>query len=293
MFIFSILFLTGGCTQKDYTIHFKDEMVLDYGTKENTINLINKVGDVKITDKHIKDNTLTIDNFVVNCDKINTHALGSYEVTYETNAVKDRLFVKKVVIKDVSGPKIKFKKETLTLSLEEYAEYNFADFIEISDNFNKSEELIVSLNLENKVEAGKTYKVKVKAEDEAGNKTSKTFKLKIKEEKIPDEEADNNPVELPDDKPSDNPSAPQKPNDNPVIPDKPIYKPTPPIEPTQPIAPEKPKPANKDFLFSDGYTMENVFEACSAELFASGFAGNCQPIKDAQGLPIGMRLTYY
>ena len=35
------------------------------------------------------------------------------------------------------------------------------------------------------------------------------------------------------------------------------------------------KPVNKDFLFTDGYTMENVTQAAQDYLTTSGHAGEC------------------
>ena len=53
------------------------------------------------------------------------------------------------------------------------------------------------------------------------------------------------------------------------------------------------KPANKDFLFTDGYTMENVTQAAQDYLKSSGHAGECTPIKDNEGIYLGMRVTFY
>lgn len=53
------------------------------------------------------------------------------------------------------------------------------------------------------------------------------------------------------------------------------------------------KPANKDFLFTDGYTMENVTQAAQDYLKSSGYAGECIPIKDDEGIYLGMRVTFY
>ena len=50
---------------------------------------------------------------------------------------------------------------------------------------------------------------------------------------------------------------------------------------------------NKDFLFKDGYTMSNVSEAATEYLRASGKAGECVPLKDADGIYIGMRVIIY
>ena len=53
------------------------------------------------------------------------------------------------------------------------------------------------------------------------------------------------------------------------------------------------KPANKDFLFTDGYTMENVTQAAQDYLKSSGHAGECIPIKDNEGIYLGMRVIFY
>lgn len=49
---------------------------------------------------------------------------------------------------------------------------------------------------------------------------------------------------------------------------------------------------NKDFLFTDGYTMENVTEVAYAYLQASGKSGSCIPLKDEDGVYIGMRVVF-
>ena len=53
------------------------------------------------------------------------------------------------------------------------------------------------------------------------------------------------------------------------------------------------KPSNKDFLFTDGYTMENVTQAAQDYLTSSGYAGECVPIQDNEGVYLGMRVTFY
>lgn len=48
----------------------------------------------------------------------------------------------------------------------------------------------------------------------------------------------------------------------------------------------------KDFLFKDGYTMENVSDAAYAYLKASGKPGSCVPLKNSEGIYIGMRVVF-
>ena len=55
----------------------------------------------------------------------------------------------------------------------------------------------------------------------------------------------------------------------------------------------KQKPSNKDFLFTDGYNMENVSQAAQDYLKSSGCAGECIPLKDDEGIYIGMRVVFH
>lgn len=53
------------------------------------------------------------------------------------------------------------------------------------------------------------------------------------------------------------------------------------------------KPKNKDFLFSDGYTMDNVTQAAQSYLKSFNWNGECIPIKDSEGVYLGMRVIFY
>lgn len=55
----------------------------------------------------------------------------------------------------------------------------------------------------------------------------------------------------------------------------------------------KEKPKNKDFLFIDGYTMENVTQVAQDYLKSYDFSGECVPIKDNEGVYLGMRVIFY
>lgn len=49
-------------------------------------------------------------------------------------------------------------------------------------------------------------------------------------------------------------------------------------------------PQTKYFLFTDGYTMSNVVEACATELKKYNGSGMCSPITDDKGIYLGMKL---
>lgn len=53
------------------------------------------------------------------------------------------------------------------------------------------------------------------------------------------------------------------------------------------------KPANKDFLFTEGYTMENVSQVAQDYLKSSGYSGECIPLKDNEGIYYGMRVVFH
>lgn len=55
----------------------------------------------------------------------------------------------------------------------------------------------------------------------------------------------------------------------------------------------KNKPSNKDFLFTDGYTIDNVSKAAQQYLKSSGYAGECVPLKDSEGIYYGMRVIFH
>lgn len=65
------------------------------------------------------------------------------------------------------------------------------------------------------------------------------------------------------------------------------------IETTKVEEKKNDKPSNKDFLFKDGYTMDNVTEEAQKYLKSSGYAGECIPLKDNEGVYIGMRVIFY
>lgn len=53
------------------------------------------------------------------------------------------------------------------------------------------------------------------------------------------------------------------------------------------------KPKNKDFLFINGYTMDNVTQAAQDYLKSYNYSGECVPIKDDEGVYLGMRVIFY
>ena len=116
----------------------------------------------------------------------------------------------------------------------------------------------------NKIDANEVgeYEVYYRVKDKAGNESSATLKVIVKEKEKPKEQ----PVQ----------QVPQQEQQQ-----------------TLPPPPQPAPPVTKYFMFTDGYTMDNVTSACQNELVASGRAGVCTPIQDASGVYTGMRLDLY
>lgn len=122
----------------------------------------------------------------------------------------------------------------------------------------------------NKIDANEVgeYEVYYRVKDKAGNESSATLKVIVKEKEKPKEKPKEEVVEQPVQQ------ATQQGQQQ-----------TPPPQPAPPVT--------KYFMFTDGYTMDNVTSACQNELVASGRAGVCTPIQDASGVYTGMRLDLY
>lgn len=105
--------------------------------------------------------------------------------------------------------------------------------------------------------------------DSSNNMSKKDLKVIIKEQEKELPEANNKSVE--DTKPNNNTNSNTSSN-------KPQNK------------PEIKEKITKYFLFSDGYTMSDVVDACANELKKLGVAGTCTPLTDSNGIYLGMKL---
>ena len=52
-------------------------------------------------------------------------------------------------------------------------------------------------------------------------------------------------------------------------------------------------PINKDFLFTEGYTLENVSQVAQDYLNSFGVSGECIPLQDEDGVYLGIRVVFY
>lgn len=201
--------------------------------------------------------------------------VGEYQVKI-THKIKVPIFNNEInneksvrlIIKDTIPPSLKVPDVIVIDKGTSLKEYDFSSLIEAQDNSSEANYNVdfsqVDINI-----AGK-YKIKVTAQDKYNNQTFAEFSCEVKEKEkveqnVPAQDNGSEPVQ---NKPSGNKNT----EDN--------KKPT-----------KKDYP-NKDFLFTDGYTMKNVVEAAKQYLYASGKSGRCVPIKDEEGIYLGMRVIF-
>lgn len=288
LFICPIL-LSGCSSEQDLTLRFTDEMVIDYASDTDPLSLIIGIGEQAVTADMIENGTLTYSNLIVTCDHVDTFLLGDALLRYTTNDPDQRYITKKIRIADTSAPLITLKDDELILDAAEYASYDFNAFIDVTDNWTDDEPRI-DIIIKTKVDDAH-YIMQVIAKDIWDNQSSENFDLYLKhppqDEKEEFDELPENPnvqlpavIEQPIQNETFDPNI-HEPAEEPLISEPPVVNQT----------PESIK--SKEFLFTEGYTISNVSEACHAELVASSKSGSCTPIKGKDGILLGMKLEYY
>ena len=123
------------------------------------------------------------------------------------------------------------------------------------------------------------------ASDNSGNSSQEILSVLIKEKILENNNgSSSNNSPMPD---KEKPSIPSNNNSS----NKETNKPKDPVQNEKPIIENKPSTKIvKYFLFSDGYTMVNVAEACANELKKTNQTGMCSPIQDENGIYLGMKL---
>ena len=184
-------------------------------------------------------------------------------------------FKNKEPLPDTTPPSIDLKQSNIEITQGEKINYN--NYIESAFD-NKDGEITSNVTF-NKIDTNilGEHKIFYKVKDKAANIKVSCLDVWIKEAPVVDEEPTvNEPAYIENSttaSPSDNQSQAQETH-----------------EPEAPVVNET--PATQYFMFSDGYTMENVTEACGSVLRSSGRSGMCSPIQDNDGIYLGMRLDY-
>ena len=190
-----------------------------------------------------------------------------------------------VIVKDEEAPIIKLKTEELEVTKGD--DINYIEYVEsVEDKVDG--DLIEELKYEemdtsNVGEQSIVYSVS----DKSGNTSQAILKVIVKEQEAPEEPE--TPEENKSTESRKTPPKGESNNKNTGTTQQPQQE--------QPKQEEPPKQENntsgkvvKYFLFSDGYTMLNVADACASELKKTNRTGMCSPIQDENGIYLGMKL---
>lgn len=190
-----------------------------------------------------------------------------------------------VIVKDEVAPIIKLKIDTLEILKGDDIKY--LDYVEsVSDDADG--DLIDKLEYK-EIDTSKVEEQSIiyRVSDSSGNSAQKTIKVIVKEPEV----KENNESQVQTTKPSVGNTSPPKVESTPPKEESNSNSPSIPQEPvTQQPETQAQGKIVKYFLFSDGYTMKNVAEACAAELKKTNKTGMCSPIQDENGIYLGMKL---
>lgn len=296
IFILSCLLLCG-CSV-DNSIHFKKDLIIQYGSNDTPLHLIERIGDTKITNQMIHDNVLECGNMKIECKQIiDTEKIGKYDITYETSDSNNRYITKTIQVADTVPPEIVFKglkQNALEMELADFKNYNFSKNIAVADNYDEDPSVDVTVK---EINSNKEYTVQVIATDCFDNVSKDEFLVKIKEEKK--EKNENKTTSKKESEESDKKSSPsdkkeshsnkskndtsQKKNDS---------------NSASSSTASSQKKGSQSFYFGEHYTlngqdvecnMENVYQICSSRMSGNS---ECIPIQE-NGVYIGMKLNFY
>lgn len=197
----------------------------------------------------------------------------------------DKKEPEEVIVKDEVAPIIKLKINALEILKGDDIKY--LDYVE-SVNDDVDGDLFDKLEYQ-EIDTSKLEEQNIiySVSDSSGNSAQEIIKVVIKES----EEIENSEPQVSTTKPSvSNPSPPKVEQTPPKVEtdSKPSEAQKPPV--TQQPETKPQGKIVKYFLFSDGYTMKNVAEACAAELKKTNRTGMCSPIQDENGIYLGMKL---
>lgn len=188
-----------------------------------------------------------------------------------------------VIVKDEVAPIIKLKVNNIEITKGD--DISYLDYIEsvIDDKDGDLLDKVKYQEIDTSIIGEQS--IIYSASDNSGNSSQEILSVLIKEKILENNNgSSSNNSPMPD---KEKPSIPSNNNSS----NKETNKPKDPVQNEKPIIENKPSTKIvKYFLFSDGYTMVNVAEACANELKKTNQTGMCSPIQDENGIYLGMKL---
>lgn len=167
----------------DRTLVFEEKMVLNYGSEDNTISLIKTIGgkDVKKEDINKEKNSISMGNWQVWADTVDTTKIGKYNIAYQTSDNSSVKITKMVEVADIEGPTItaRFEKPPV-VNLSEIGDLKPSDLVYVTDNLSRGEGIKVEFETDiNSIVKGGTHTVSVVCSDEVGNTTKMDITVSV------------------------------------------------------------------------------------------------------------------
>lgn len=292
--ILSFLFLY--IFKDDYGIVLNKDTV-EYGKNMRIVDLVESVAGNPINDSNkISSNTISVNGYEVTFDEIDTFKLGSQNITakYTDSSIQKQSLSVNIV--DNKKPIIKINKDIDTkMDLKDVRRLKVDSFYSVSDNETPDKKIKIKKYIkEEKYSYGDTVHLVIEATDKSGNVSKKKIKININEKKVEKEDVK---TENDEDKEKHDASSEQHIQESSTQSNQSVQQSvqqapqqsqiTP--APSQPL---RPKPSNKQYLFSQGYDMSSAPSACQNDLLSSGYSGSCTPIQDSDGIYLGMQLIF-
>lgn len=277
----------------DYGIVLNKDTV-EYGKNVRIVDLVESVAGNPVNESNkISSNTISVNGYEVTFDEIDTFKLGSQNITakYTDSSIQKQSLSVNIV--DTKKPIIKINKDMDNkMDLKDVRKLKVNSVYSVSDNETPDKKIKIKKFIkEEKYSYGDTVHLVVEATDKSGNVSKKKIKIYINEKKIEKEEAKAEKDEHEDvsseqhvqESSTQSTQTVQQPIQQ--VPQQSQITPT-------PSQPSRPKPSNKQYLFSQGYDMSSAPSACQNDLLSSGYSGSCTPIQDSDGIYLGMQLIF-
>ncbi|WP_289182906.1 hypothetical protein [Dubosiella newyorkensis] len=273
---------------------------IEFGASIKTSDLVERIGDFNIKEEQRKTSTMiALPDYEVVMDEINTKELGPQVLNFQFSDSEIPDAKKEIRIVDTTAPVIELRRSEITMSLEEYQKTDLLQEATVTDICSMSKDIQVTGEVSEEAKPGKDLDYTITAMDEAGNESTAVIRVRILEEKNEEDKADDDKEEAAEEKQVETSPVPAESSKQPAespVPVQPAAPVTPvpqQVVPNPPAStPQTPRPSNKTYMFSDGYTMQTAPSACQADLSASGSSGSCIPIQDSQGIYKGMQLIF-
>ena len=305
--IFGILcFLFLFVFRDNHGITLKKDTV-EYGNPVRVVDLIETVAGnpVEKSDK-ISSNTISVNGYEITFDEIDVFKLGSQTITgkYTDGSIPKQMIEIHVV--DTKKPVIKINKDIdLNMELKDVRKLKVDSYYSVSDNQTPDSKIKIKKYIkEEKYSYGDTVHLIIEAKDKSGNISKKSVPICInakkekkeihEEKKDESEESKNVESSQNESQPTQNPQTRNSSSQNSQsyqVPQQFVQQ-APQQTQTVPVQPSRPKPSNKQYLFSQGYDMSSAPSACQSDLLSSGYTGSCTPIQDSDGIYLGMQLIF-